>query len=81
MGCHSPTGAIAYNPAMRVVVNDQPTELPDGATVVDLLARLDLPGTRVAIEVNRRLVKRADHATTLLGQDDRIEVVTLVGGG
>ncbi|HYE07073.1 MAG TPA: sulfur carrier protein ThiS [Planctomycetota bacterium] len=66
---------------MRVVVNDQPTELPDGATIVDLLARLDLPGTRVAVEVNRALVRRADHAQTRLSQDDRIEIVTLVGGG
>ncbi len=66
---------------MRVVVNDQPTDLPDGATVVDLLVSLDLPGTRVAVEVNRRLVRRADHAATVLGQDDRIEIVTLVGGG
>ncbi len=66
---------------MRVVVNDEPTELPDGATVVDLLARLDLPGTRVAVEVNRALVRRADHAQCRLVQDDRIEIVTLVGGG
>ncbi|MBA3846943.1 MAG: sulfur carrier protein ThiS [Planctomycetes bacterium] len=66
---------------MRVVVNDQPTDLPDGATVVDLLARLDLPGTRVAVEVNRGLVRRADHAHTRLVHDDRIEIVTLVGGG
>jgi sulfur carrier protein len=73
--------AAAYNAAMQVVVNDQPTELPEQATIVDLLARLDLPGSRVAVEVNRRLVRRADHAATRLGPGDRIEVVTLVGGG
>jgi len=66
---------------MRLTVNDQPTDLPDGATVVTLLERLALPGTRVAVEVNRQLVRRVDHAATALRDGDVIEVVTLVGGG
>ena len=68
-------------PAMRVIVNDQPTALADASTVTDLLAHLALPGTRVAVEVNRRLVRRVEHTTTPLHDGDRIEVVTLVGGG
>lgn len=66
---------------MRLTVNDQPTDLPAGATVVTLLDRLALPSTRVAIEINRRLVRRADHAATVLSEGDVVEVVTLVGGG
>ncbi len=66
---------------MRVRVNDQDIDVSDGATIADLLVVLQLPGTRVAIEVNRRLVRRAEHATARLAADDRIEVVTLVGGG
>ena len=66
---------------MRVFVNDQSTDLPERATVTDLLTQLTLPGTRVAIEVNRTLVRRADHAATTLKDGDLIEIVTLVGGG
>jgi sulfur carrier protein len=66
---------------MRIHVNDQPTDLPEGATVSALLTQLALPGTRVAVEVNRTLVRRADHATTSLKVGDQVEVVTLVGGG
>ncbi len=66
---------------MRVIVNDQPTELPESATVADLLAHLALPGTRVAVEVNRNLVRRLHHGETRLHQGDTVEVVTLVGGG
>lgn len=66
---------------MRVTVNDQPTDLPDAATVADLLTTLALPGTRVAVEVNRRLVRRAQHGDVRLSEGDHIEVVTLVGGG
>lgn len=66
---------------MRLSVNDQDTELRDGATVADLLTHLALSGTRVAVEVNKRLVRRAEHATTVLQAGDRVEIVTLVGGG
>jgi thiamine biosynthesis protein ThiS len=78
-GCRSvPRLTIA---SMRLTVNDTATELKDGATIVDLLVQLALPGTRVAVEVNRRLVRRADHAATTLHDGDVVEVVTLVGGG
>ncbi|MFM2092255.1 MAG: hypothetical protein RLZZ127_2744 [Planctomycetota bacterium] len=66
---------------MRVTVNDQDRDLPDGASVADLIAALALPGTRVAVEVNRQLVRRAQHAEHRLSPGDRVEVVTLVGGG
>lgn len=66
---------------MRVIVNDQATELPDAATVADLLVQLSLPGTRVAVEVNRQLVRRVQHGDTRLNAGDIVEVVTLVGGG
>jgi sulfur carrier protein len=68
-------------PIMRVIVNDQPTDLPDTATIADLLVTLALPGTRVAVEVNRQLVRRIQHGETRLSEGDTIEVVTLVGGG
>jgi sulfur carrier protein len=66
---------------MQITVNDQPTEIPEACSIVDLLSQLHLPGTRVAVEVNRTLVRRVDHAATSLQSGDKVEVVTLVGGG
>jgi thiamine biosynthesis protein ThiS len=66
---------------MRLVVNGQPRSVHNHATLVDLLAELDLVPQRVAVEVNRRLVRRADYCRTHLAEDDRIEIVTFVGGG
>jgi len=66
---------------MNVTVNGKPMTLEDGATVRDLLDRLALPGGPVAVEVNRDVVPRARHGETTLREDDRVEVVTLVGGG
>lgn len=68
-------------PPMRVTVNDEPRELAEGTTVADLIATLNLSGKRVAVEVNRTLVPRALHPQHVLHADDRVEVVTLVGGG
>jgi sulfur carrier protein len=66
---------------MRVRVNDADCELPEGASVATLLEQLQLPRTRVAVEVNRAIVRRADHPNASLHEGDQIEVVTLVGGG
>jgi sulfur carrier protein len=66
---------------MRCLVNDAPHDLPDNATVADLLASLGLPSARCAVEVNRVLIRRIHHAEHRLAEGDRIEVVTLVGGG
>ena len=64
-----------------VVINGQPRQLPDGTTVLAMIGELGLSGKPVAVERNREVVPRAQHATTLLATGDRIEVVTFVGGG
>jgi len=66
---------------MRVLVNGVPHELPEGTTVTDLVRQLELVPERVAIERNGRIVPRSEHARTPLAEGDRLEVVTLVGGG
>jgi sulfur carrier protein len=66
---------------MRITVNGESHEVPEGLTVAGLLERLALPGTRAAVEVDRRLIRRADHAGHVLQEGAQVEVVTLVGGG
>ena len=66
---------------IEVQVNGEPCRLPAGSTVRQLLDRLQAPATGVAVERNRQLVKKTEHASTLLQDGDRLEVVTLVGGG
>jgi len=66
---------------MHVVVNDEPRSLPGEATVADLIAVLGLGPRRVAVEVNRALVPRADYAATRLADGDAVEIIHFVGGG
>jgi len=66
---------------VRVFVNGEARDVPDGATVETLLAALAIDRRRVAVERNREIVPRAAHAATPLAPDDRVEIVTMVGGG
>ena len=66
---------------MQILVNDQPHEVAESATVAALLEQLGLTGKPVAVEVNLQLVPRGRHAEHVLAGGDRLEIVTLVGGG
>jgi sulfur carrier protein len=66
---------------VNVVVNGQPQEVPERTTVAELLSRLKLPARGVAVEVNLNIVPRAQHAEHELAEGDKLEVVSLVGGG
>ncbi len=66
---------------MQITVNDQPRQTPAETTVAALLAELGFGQKPVAVEVNLRLVPRQRHAEHRLVAGDRVEIVTLVGGG
>jgi thiazole synthase len=66
---------------LRLTVNGEDRTLPAPLTVADLLERLGYDRRRVAIEVNQEVVPAPRHASHVLAAGDRVEVVTLVGGG
>ena len=66
---------------MMALVNGKPRLIPDDSTVASLLKELGLSGMRVAVEVNCRLVPKTKYEEEKLREGDRIEIVTLVGGG
>ena len=68
---------------MQVVLNGEPTELADGATVAAAIAGLDLPasGRGVAIAVDAEVIPRGQWATTPITPGARLEVVRAVQGG
>ena len=66
---------------MHVIVNGESREVPEETTVAKLLDELKLSGKPVAVEVNLELAPRQHHARRRLAEGDRLEIVTLVGGG
>lgn len=66
---------------LRITVNDELREVPEQISIADLIARLTLPADRLAIELNRKVVRRAEWRQIRLAEDDRVEIVHFVGGG
>lgn len=62
-------------------VNGDRKSLPGPLTVSHLLEGLKLPSNRVAVEVDEVLVTRSEHAGRMLRGGEKVEIVTLVGGG
>jgi len=66
---------------VKIVFNGEPRETADRLTVAQLLDELKLADKPVAVEVNFEVVPRRRHREHVLREGDRLEVVTLVGGG
>jgi sulfur carrier protein len=66
---------------MQITVNGQPHQAGAEPTIAGLLEELGLVGKLVAVEVNLEMVPRQCHAVYRLADGDRVEIVTLVGGG
>ena len=66
---------------MRLTINGKDIEAPDGSTIRQLIEQLGLTDGPVAVELNRDVVPRAEHATKVLSPGDSLEIVHFVGGG
>ena len=81
MNAYHPDKKTTMNDTMALTINGQQRSFEVGLSVADLLDRLQLKAKHVAVEVNLELVPRETHASYHLQCGDRIEVMTLVGGG
>ena len=66
---------------MRITINGESRDVIDEPSLQELVASLTLPGERLAIELNREVVRRAEWSRTKLQEGDRVEIVHFVGGG
>lgn len=66
---------------INVIVNGEPQQVPEGLMVLDLLHHLDVKPERVAVELNRTIVRQSDWVRTQLQPGAQVEIVHFVGGG
>jgi len=66
---------------MNILVNGVPYELPAGTCLQTLIDQLQLTGKRYAVEVNKEIVPRSEHADYVLNDGDKVEIVQAIGGG
>ena len=64
-----------------IIVNAEPRTFPGPLSVAELLATLGKDPKKLAVELNRNVVPRAEHERVALNDGDALEIVTLVGGG
>jgi sulfur carrier protein len=66
---------------ISISVNGEQHLAEEGQTILELLRQLQIDPARVAVELDRRIVKQPRWANTVVGQGAEIEIVQFVGGG
>jgi len=66
---------------MNLVVNGEAREVPDSTSVEGLIELMGMGNAVCAAEVDKAIVPKRERATTLLREGQRVEIVTLIGGG
>jgi sulfur carrier protein len=66
---------------LRIQVNGQAREVEENLRLPQLITTLDLKPEQIAIELNQKVIRRAEWQKTILRNDDKIEIVHFVGGG
>ena len=66
---------------MKVFINGEARDFSGAPSLAELITQLELPPARIAVELNRQVVRRSEWGATMLRDEDRIEIVHFVGGG
>ena len=66
---------------MKVFINGETKELAEEVNLTELLTNFSLPQERIAVELNKKVVRKRDWESILVKDADKIEIVHFVGGG
>jgi sulfur carrier protein len=67
--------------ASSIILNGDPYPLSGDTRLTELLERLKMRRGRVAVEINREIVPKADYDATVVRVGDQVEIINFVGGG
>ena len=66
---------------MNIVLNGEEIIIADSLNVMELIDLYELPASKVAVERNLEIVTKSAYVTTMLKENDKIEIVHFIGGG
>ena len=66
---------------MNIVLNGEKINIADSLNVMGLIDLYELPASKVAVERNLEIVPKSAYVTTMLKENDKIEIVHFIGGG
>ena len=65
----------------KIQLNGDPYEIISGSNLNELLNKLKIPKSKVAIEVNGTIVEKKKYSNLILNKNDKVEIVHFIGGG
>ena len=66
---------------MNIVLNGEEINIADSLNVMGLIELYELPASKIAVERNLEIVPKSAYVTTMLKENDKIEIVHFIGGG
>lgn len=66
---------------MKVFINGETKEIKENINLTQLLKSFSLPDERIAVELNKQVVRKKDWENIEINHEDKIEIVHFVGGG
>ena len=66
---------------MNIVLNGEEIIIADSLNVMELIDLYELPASKVAVERNLEIVPKSAYVTTMLKENDKVEIVHFIGGG
>lgn len=66
---------------MNILLNNRPEKLFDGLTIRKLLEQKKIKNKYFAVEINKKIIPKSHHATHVIKDGDKIEIITAMGGG
>jgi len=66
---------------MKIFINGETKQLNETVNLIELLKHFSLPSDRIAIELNREVVRKKDWENIKINDGDKLEVIHFVGGG
>ncbi len=66
---------------MKIMLNGRDRDLAGAMTIQNLLEQVGIQPEMTAVEVNLEVVKRTDYDKTMVKENDKVEIVTMMGGG
>ncbi len=66
---------------MRIILNGKPEELPANLDIETLLVSRNIDLSKVVVEYNETIIKSSSWKATIIQEDDRLEILSFVGGG
>ena len=69
------------NSSILIKINGEDKSIPQNISILNLIELLKINKDRVVIELNKNILRKELFNSTLLSENDKLEIVTFVGGG